>query len=223
MKTDSSTSSKNPGKKTTSPLGIQAVLFDLGRVVLDFDHTIAASRISKFCAKTPKEIFDLFFESQITIFFEAGRISPREFYSKVKEMLGLNLSFDNFVPIWNEIFFLTSQNRAVYSLANSLGASYKVALVSNINILHYEYLKKHFPVFNAFHNVFTSCEIGFIKPHPAIYRKVLLDLDVAPENTFYTDDRQELIDGARQLGINAYLFRGVKELKTDLYNLGVEV
>jgi len=190
--------------------------------VVDFDHSIAAGRISKFCAKTPKQIFDLFFESDITMLFESGKVSPREFYSEVKDMLGLNLSFENFVPIWNEIFFLTPQNRAVYSLASILGRYYKVAMVSNINTLHYEYLKKNFPVFNAFHRVFTSCEIGFIKPHPAIYQKALEDLGVLAENTFYTDDRPELITEARKLGINAYLFRGIKELKDDLFSLGVE-
>jgi putative hydrolase of the HAD superfamily len=222
MKTDSSISSKNPEAKTIKGSGVQALLFDLGRVVLDFDHSIAASRISQFCAKSPKEIFDLFFESEETVLFEAGRISPKEFYLKVKERLSLNLSFENFVPIWNEIFFLTPQNRAVYSLANALGARYKVALVSNINILHYEYLKKHFPVFSAFHKVFVSCEIGFIKPHHEVYRKALGELGVDAENTFYTDDRKELIEAAKLLGINASLFRGVKELKEDLYNLGVE-
>lgn len=88
-----------------SKLGIEAIIFDLGNVVIDFDHTIAAGRISHFCRKSPQEIFDLFFQSEVTTLFEKGKISPAEFYLKVKKMLDLKLNQENFISIWNEIFF----------------------------------------------------------------------------------------------------------------------
>ncbi|MCX5707261.1 MAG: HAD family phosphatase [Candidatus Omnitrophica bacterium] len=202
---------------------IKAIVFDLGNVLVDFDHTIAAKRIASFCTKTPEEIFKLFFSSDITGLFEEGKLAPEEFFLKVKEMLGLKLSYQGFVPIWNEIFYLSPQNRLVYSLANSLRADYKVALISNINILHYEYLKKHYPVFNVFYKVFTSCDLKAVKPNPLIYQKMLVELEVSAESTFYTDDRIDLVQSARELGIKSFLFRGIRELKEDLCNVGVTV
>ncbi|MFA5200583.1 MAG: hypothetical protein WC442_06780, partial [Candidatus Omnitrophota bacterium] len=92
---------------------IKVVLFDLGKVLVDFDHLRAAERISSFCKRTPLQIYNLFFESQVTIDFEAGKISPQNFYLKVKEMLDLDLSFNSFIPIWNDIFFLSPKNRSV--------------------------------------------------------------------------------------------------------------
>ncbi|MDO8489131.1 MAG: hypothetical protein Q7S42_03360, partial [Candidatus Omnitrophota bacterium] len=124
---------------------IKVILFDLGRVLVDFDHKRAAERISYFCAKSPEEIYRLFFESEATIAFEAGKISPENFYLRVKEMLDLKLSYESFVPIWNDIFYLSPKNRSTFKLVNSLRARYKTALLSNINTLHYEYLKKNFP------------------------------------------------------------------------------
>ena len=200
---------------------IQAILFDLGNVLIDFDHTIAAGRIAHFCDKTPQQIFDLFFASNITMLFEEGKITPQDFYQEVKKMLGLRLSYESFVPIWNEIFFLSSKNLAVYSLANALRANYKTALISNINVLHYEYLVRHFPVFRIFHNVFTSFELGAAKPNHSIYKKSLETLGVEPENVFYTDDRAELVESASQLGIKSFLFTDIEKLKKDLLVSGV--
>lgn len=202
---------------------INTIILDLGKVLIDFDHLRSAERISNFCNKTPREIFDLFFISEATILFEEGKITPEDFFLRVKEALDLRLEYQSFVPIWNDIFFLTATNRAVYSLANNLRAHYQVALLSNINVLHHEYLKQYFPVFNVFHRVFTSYEMGMIKPEKGIYKKVLEELEAEPENVFYTDDRQELVDSARSLGINSFLFTNVEQLRRDLTSVGVTV
>jgi putative hydrolase of the HAD superfamily len=196
---------------------------DLGKVLIDFDHLRAAERISNFCDKKPREIFDLFFASEVTILFEEGKISPQEFFKRVKEMLNLRLEYESFVPIWNEIFFLSAKNRAVYSLANHLRANYRVVLLSNINVLHHEYLKKYFPVFNVFHDIFASYELGVIKPKHAIYRRCLETLKVSPEEVFYTDDREDLVESARALGINSFLFTGIDKLRKDLFSVGVNL
>ncbi len=136
------------------PAETKVLLFDLGRVLVDFDHLRAAQRIAAFCSKTPREIYDMFFESPVTIAFEAGKISPEDFYLQVKQALDLKLSYASFAPIWDDIFYLSAKNRAVFGLANLLRRHYKTALLSNINILHYEYLKKNFPVFGIFDNIF---------------------------------------------------------------------
>src|SRR3989338_5470144 len=103
---------------------IKAVIFDLGNVLIDFDHTISAKRISKFTE----------------------------------------------MP-WNDIFFLTKHNRFVYNLAQDLRKTYKLALLSNINILHFDYLKKNFSIFKPFHHIILSYEVGLRKPDPLIYKK----------------------------------------------------
>jgi glucose-1-phosphatase len=200
---------------------VKVVLFDLGRVVLDFDHKRAAERMSGFCAKSPAEIYDLFFESQVTAAFEAGKITPEDFYQQVKAMLNLGLSYDSFTPIWNDIFFLSAKNRSVYRLVNSLRASYKTALLSNINTLHYEYIQKNFPVLGVFDKIFLSFQMGLTKPDQKIYNKVIQDLKVSPGEIFYTDDRPELVESAKSLGIRGYIFSNFAQLISDLADAGI--
>ncbi len=202
---------------------IEAVIFDLGNVLIDFDHMIAARKISGFTDKTAQEIFDLFFDSKLTGLFEEGKVTPRNFFSEVKKMLNLKLNYTQFLPIWNEIFFLTEKNQAMYNLAKMLKNRYKIALLSNINILHFDYLKKNFPVFDAFHKIITSFEAGARKPDPLIYKKALDLLRAAPKNTFYTDDRAELIAKARTLGIRGFVFSGVEQLKKDFLDSGINI
>jgi FMN phosphatase YigB (HAD superfamily) len=203
---------------------MEAVIFDLGNVLVSFDHTIAARKILGFTKKNEKEIFDLFFDSGITGLFEEGKISPEEFFLRVKEMLDLKMDYADFLPVWNEIFFLTSQNHGVYKLAKKLKGRYKTALLSNINVLHFDYLKQIFPLFDAFNCVFTSFELGVRKPHPLIYSRTLEALGVkAPENVFYTDDRAELIEKAVALGIKGFIFKNTEQLIRDLESAGIKV
>ncbi|MDP2923526.1 MAG: HAD family phosphatase [Candidatus Omnitrophota bacterium] len=200
---------------------VKAIIFDLGNVLIDFDHTIAAKRISAFCDKSAEEIFALFFDSELTGLFEEGKISPQDFFLKVKEMLNLKLEYDTFAPIWSEIFFLTKKNRCVYNLVQRLKEHYKVALLTNINSLHFDYLKKNFPVFDAFHHIIASYEVGLRKPHPLIYQKTLELLNVLAQDAFYTDDRAELIEKAKDLGIKSFHFQNTEKLKEDFLSVDI--
>jgi len=202
---------------------IEAIIFDLGNVLVDFDHRIAAKRISYFTDKNGKEIYDLFFDSEVTGIFEEGKISPKQFFLKVKEMIGLRIEYEEFVPIWNEIFFFNQKNLGVYNLACTLKENYRVALLSNINALHLHYVKKTFPIFGAFHDIITSCDVGFRKPDPQIYQKALETLGVPAQKTFYTDDRKELIESAKLLGINGFTFVGLDQLRRDLVDNGINI
>ncbi|MFA4989574.1 MAG: HAD family phosphatase [Candidatus Omnitrophota bacterium] len=201
--------------------GAKVVLFDLGNVLIDFDYNISAQRIARFCDRSPKEIAGFFLNSAITVLFEEGKIAPVDFFTKIKAILDLKLSYAAFVPIWDEIFFLSAKNRSVYSLISNLKLRYRIALVSNIDILHYEYLKKRFPVFDVFDNLFLSYELGVAKPNPLIYRKALAVLKLGPEDVFYIDDRPELVKSAQGLGIKSWVFSGIPQLKSDLLRAGI--
>ena len=202
---------------------LKAIIFDLGRVLIDFDHWIAAKKLAVLTNKTPQELYNLFFDSSLVQSFEEGKISPENFFCEVKRMLNLKIGFEEFVPLWSQIFFLTDENKAVYYLAKQLRRHYTVTLLSNVNTLHFDYIKKNFPIFNAFHHIFASCELGFIKPHPMIYQKVLDKLGIEAGEAFYVDDRAELVAEANKLGIRAFVFKGVEQLKKDLFSCGVQI
>lgn len=202
---------------------IEAIIFDLGNVLVDFDHGKAAERIARYCDMHPRQIYDLFFDSEITGLFEEGKVSSGEFFSRIKQMLALDLDYGGFLPIWNEIFFISDKNRQVFNLACALKKRYKMAVLSNINALHMDYLKNHFGVFDCFDYVIASYEAGCRKPHPAIYQRAIRLLNTTAPRIFYTDDRPELISGGKESGIKGFVFKDINQLKSDLISAGVNI
>ena len=198
------------------------IIFDLGNVLIDFDHHIAVEKICKFTAKTRDEIYQLFFDSGITEVFEEGKIDGPEFYARVKEMLEANLSFDEFLPIWNGIFFITPQNRLMQKLLADLRHAYKLILISNINELHFLYIKDNFDIFSHFHKIILSYEVGKRKPHPLIYQKALEAARTSAQNAVYTDDRLDLIEAAAKLGITSIQFKSLEYLKDNFSKLKID-
>ncbi len=200
---------------------IKGIIFDLGNVLVSFDHFLAVQKVAALTELTPQVIHDLFFNSQNAKKFEEGKIPPRKFFSEVKKTLKLKVTYQDFLLIWNDIFFLTKDNQKVSRLVQILNKQYCLAMLSNINTLHYDYLKKEFPVFGAFNYIFVSFKMGFIKPDPKIYLKALSNMGVLPEETFYTDDRCDFIKEACKLGIKAYVYKGNTQLKQDFLREGI--
>ncbi|MFC1709589.1 HAD family hydrolase [Candidatus Omnitrophota bacterium] len=192
----------------------RVILFDLGRVLIDFDHTIAVKKIMQFCDLDEKGIYDLFFDSDVTDKFEKGQISSEEFFDEVRRLLNAKISYEEFVPIWNEIFTV---HQGMPEILESLKDNYSLYLVSNINKLHFEYLGQQFSYcFKFFSYLFLSYELGLRKPDPKIYKFIIDYLATKPQNIVYTDDRIELIDAALKSGIDAFLFQSTDLFKEEL-------
>lgn len=203
--------------------GIKAVILDLGNVCIDFDHMIAARRIAEFAGRPAAEISDLVFASGICRRFEEGKVTPAGFFSGITETLDLNLSYEEFLPIWNEIFFLTDRNIEVQRLAKRLRRDYTIAILSNINILHFEYLKDNFSFFRLFDNLILSFEQRLRKPDEGIYKKALEILNLKAAEVVYADDQREFTDKANALGIRSFYYQGPDKLKKDFLSAGINV
>jgi putative hydrolase of the HAD superfamily len=197
------------------------IIVDLGNVLITFNHWIAANKFLRFSKSSLSDIYNLFFDSQLLHTFEEGHIKGEEFFLAVKQEIELQLDYDKFLPIWNEIFYLTSENIELFQLVRTLKAKYKVIVLSNINQLHFDYLKQNFRIFDPFDAVILSYEVGFRKPDPHIYKHALNLFSVHPEESFYIDDRLDLIEQAQQLSIPGVQFKSSQALKSKLEEIGI--
>lgn len=200
---------------------IRAVIFDLGNVLIGFDHRIAVSKIAPHTPAQAQEIYDLFFDSKLTREFEKGKINPLEFFEKVKSALDLKISYEKFLPIWNEIFFRKPETE---EFIRALSPDLTLVLLSNINKLHYDYCIDNFSssisLFD-FDKVIPSCATGFVKPQKEIYDLAIRAAGVDLENIVYVDDRQDLVEAARSYGLASIQFQGAQQLKKEFQNLGI--
>ncbi|MBL7198498.1 MAG: HAD family phosphatase [Candidatus Omnitrophica bacterium] len=196
------------------------LLFDLGRVLIDFDHNIAVKRIKNFCALDEESIYNLFFDSDLTDRYERGAISSLDFFHKIKKMLNAKISYEEFIPIWNKIF---TPHPGMLETIESLKDNYSLYLVSNINKLHFEYLQEQFnDYFKFFSYIFLSFELGLRKPDLRIYKFIIDYLKSPAQNIVYTDDRIELVEAARKLNIDAFLFESTNSFKEELIKRNIK-
>ena len=198
---------------------IEVILFDLGNVILPFSHFQIAEKLARFSRdkafQDPKRIFSHLFDLQegMTNRFDEGTVSPAEFFQSLKESFHLSLSFKAFVPIWNDIF---TENREVSQIILSLKGKKRLGLLSNTDILHFQYILSKFPILRVFEKWILSYEVGFKKPAVEIFRRAMDWASVEPDKILFIDDTRGHVEMANSLGIQGIHFVSAKELREEL-------
>lgn len=198
---------------------IKAILFDMGNVLLFFNARISSKSFSEATGLSEDEIWELFFVSELERRYTRGEISSKDFYEQVSEYFPKQVSYETFGRLWNEIF---TENLEMDDLLSKLKKHYPLYLISNTNCLHFEYIKKNFKVTKHFTGYFPSHEVGHRKPDSAMFRHVLKEIKLNPQETVFVDDILEFVESARRLGMNAVQFTTRKKLERDLKNLGIQ-
>jgi HAD superfamily hydrolase (TIGR01509 family) len=106
----------------------------------------------------------------------------------------------------------------LFHYIRTLKKDYKIGLLSNIsgNYLHEIFNPEHLAVFDA---ISLSFEKGHIKPEPQAFEMIASQLGINPEEGVLIDDQERNVSGARAVGMQAILYKDVKQLKKDLSKL----
>lgn len=202
-----------------SAMKIKAILFDLGKVIVDFNFEPAFKRLSRYTAKTPEEIKHFFMNSGLEVLYDGGKISSRDFYRHVKSRLKHRADYHEFKSIWNEIFTLKKE---MLELIQRLKPHYRIVLISNTNAMHYAHIRDRYRFFHLFHKRILSYKEKVRKPDEKIYKLAVKACQAKPSEIFYIDDRQDLTDAAKSIGIHAFTFKdNFAKLKKELKKKGV--
>ncbi|OGW82450.1 MAG: hypothetical protein A3C47_03700 [Omnitrophica bacterium RIFCSPHIGHO2_02_FULL_51_18] len=198
---------------------VKALLFDLGKVIVEFDFTPAFERLSKHCARRPEEIKNVFLCSGLEVLYDGGKVSTPEFYRRVKKALGHRLDFPRFKKIWNEVFTL---NREMAGIIRKVKEDHRLVLISNTNAMHFDYLRVKYPLLGQFDRFVLSYREKVRKPDPKIYKKAIEACRAAPGEILYIDDREDLTNAAAALGLHTFTFKkNPGELLKKMARLGI--
>lgn len=191
----------------------KAIIFDLGRVLIDFDFKRGYQALEGLCPYRAAEIPGRLATCDLVERFETGLIEPRDFVAEMSAVLDLKIDYDRFCRIWSSIFTgtLVPEN-----LLAGLAARYRLMLLSNTNAIHFDMVRQNYPLLRHFHDLVLSYEVKAMKPSPAIYREAIARAQCRPEECFYTDDIPAYVEGARREGIDAVQFLSCAQLERDL-------
>lgn len=92
---------------------------------------------------------------------------------------------------------------------------FKLFTLSNNFQERTDYYRKHFPeIFESFDKSYFSWETGFVKPDVMAWKNVLEENQLNPAECLYFDDSEENVQVAKSLGIRAYRYESLEQIKS---------
>jgi len=195
------------------------IAFDLGNVLIPFDHMKACRAIGAIHSLDPLYVYERIFECGIAQAFDLGNISPSDFTQECSDALNVNLNEHDLVDAWSDIF---TPDPAMEKLVKELADNADLCLISNTNCWHYNLIQRDFPFVEYFPRRLLSYQIHKMKPDPEVFRLALRWAQSGQTNIFI-DDIEENVMSAASVGFSAIHFSGIMPLRESLQCLGVKL
>jgi FMN phosphatase YigB (HAD superfamily) len=174
------------------------LVFDLGKVLLDFDYGIAATRLASRCALSAEQVRSVIDQSPLLFAYETGRLKSQGFYDEVCQRTGFRGVLDEFSASFSDIF---TEIEPMVDLQRRLRKrGIPTWIFSNTNPIALAHIRRQFPFFEQFDGYVLSFEHGAMKPDPVIYERVEKATGRRGAEILYMDDRPENVEAGRARG-----------------------
>lgn len=174
------------------------VVFDLGKVLVDFDYSIAGRRLAAKSKASPAEIQKFLDHSPLLYRYETGLMTRQEFYDEVRQVAGYSGDLDEFASFFADIFTEMPEMTTLHAALRSKGI--RTYIFSNTNDMAIEHIRFAFPFFANFDGYIYSYEVGAMKPAARIYEALESMSGKRGAEVLYLDDRQENVDAGAARG-----------------------
>jgi glucose-1-phosphatase len=194
------------------------LLFDLGGVLVEFSGMTDIHGL----LLEPMEIAEAnhrFSTTQAIADFEIGLLTPEEFGAAFCTDWSLNCSEAEFLSHYES--WTRTMLPGAHELLSQLDGHYRLAALSNSNILHWTRSDCVLQVRAYFERALSSHQLGLRKPDPAVFLKALEELSVAPGDVVFFDDNAANVATALSLGISAHQVEGVDAVRMRLLEMNL--
>jgi putative hydrolase of the HAD superfamily len=203
-----------------SPSSADALLFDLGRVVLDIDFSRTLACWAGHAGCEPTHLIGRFSPDDAYKRHERGEISDAEFFAALRASLGIEVTDAQFLEGWNAIF--AGEMPEIALLLARAARHLPLYAFSNTNRAHEAHFSQHFAqVLGHFQKLFLSSTIGLRKPDAAAYDHVVKEIGVPAGRIVFFDDSADNIEGARARGLFAVHVTSIRDVAEALAALGI--
>lgn len=182
---------------------MKAVVFDLGKVLLDFDYGIAARNLAQHSNLSAEAIRAAINQSPLLHRYETGLMTTEEFFSEVKKLSGFRGGLLQFESLFANIFSCIEPMIDLHGRLREQGIP--TFIFSNTNDMAVRHIRATYPFFQNFTGYVFSHEARAMKPTVSIYEAVEQLTKCSGKDLVYIDDRPENIDTALARGWNAIL------------------
>ena len=203
-------------------LGIDAIIFDLGGVILNLDYHLTIRAFEKLGMKDSSELFSQKAQSGFFDDFETGKIGAQAFRKEVRKVLHSSVTDSEIDKAWNAMLLDFPQSR--FEFLKSISSKKRSFLLSNTNETHMAWFKKYVNelfgenvFFNLFEEAYLSNEMGMRKPNVEIFEHVISQNQLDPKTTLFIDDSEQHLRGAKLAGLQTHWLQPNEEI-TKLFS-----
>jgi putative hydrolase of the HAD superfamily len=199
---------------------IQAVVLDLGNVLVFHDDHVLFQRMSAWGSADPEHIRKRMLELWDSI--NRGALAGDDLRRAICEVAGSKMPMppEPFFALWNCHFRV---HHELLPMVEALLGRVKLILLTNVNEMHWRFVRPLIPLFERFDDLVLSYELRMAKPDPEIFQTTLSRSGLRAEETAYFDDVPRYIEVATALGIHARVFTDAPTFRAQLAKLGISV
>src|SRR5262245_34165470 len=206
--------------------GVEALLFDLGRVVIDLDATRILARWTALAGAAAAPLSPPLAAGiaggEAYRRHERGEISDAAFFAHLRQQLKIELTDAQFVDGWNAIFI--GEMPGIRRILANLDGQLPLYAFSNTNTAHYAHWSLRFADLLApFRKIYVSHQLGARKPEPAAFQAVIADMGIVAPRVLFLDDLAENVAGARACGLMAAQVKSASDVERVLSEIGLSL
>ena len=203
-----------------SPGRADALLFDLGRVVLDIDFSKAIACWAGHAGCQPEAIVARYVRDEAYRLHEMGKISDADYFASLRSSLGIGISDAQFLEGWNAIF--AGEMPEIAELLPRAAKQMPLFAFSNTNRPHVDYFSKEYAgLLGHFRELYLSSSIGLRKPNAEAFDHVVQAIGVPAQRIVFFDDLAENVEGARARGLSTVHVTSPHDVGNALKALGI--
>jgi HAD superfamily hydrolase (TIGR01509 family) len=195
------------------------IVFDLGKVLVDFDYAIAGRRIVARADMTLPELARYFNQSPLFSQYEIGAVSTQQFYDEIRRVTGFRGNLAEFGQCFADIF---SQIDPMVRLQAELRQrGLPTYVFSNTNELAADHIRRTFPFYANFDGYILSYQHGAMKPDARLYEVVERACARRGADLLYLDDRPENVAAGAARGWQTILHESPEKSRAAIEKLGL--
>lgn len=199
----------------TEDPGPDAIVFDLGGVLMDFAGLRCLAELSgrdDDAALRAEWVTSWWVQA-----FGRGTSDADAFGRGVVSDWGLELAPAEFVADFAR--WSAGPFAGAVELVRSLHGTIRMGCLSNTNPAHWQQHLDRWGLVDYFDWTFVSHELGMMKPDPEMFHHVIRTIGTTADRLLFLDDCDEHVQAARRSGMRAEQTRGVREVQDALESL----
>ena len=183
---------------------LKALVFDLGNVLVFFDHRIAVRQVAALTAQDPSQVDQFLRQSAEAAAYERGRITTEGFCCAFNERFGIHVDHKELLQAASDIFTPNDPMIAIFEKARARHLT--TVLLSNTNEAHFSHLWDRYTFLHHFDALVLSFREEVMKPDQAIFELARRAAHCRAEEALFTDDLAENVAAAEAFGFKGLLY-----------------